>query len=167
MDEATEQMVVRFTLDGRTVAVSVPAGETLLRTLRDRLGITSARGTCGIGVCGTCTVLADGAAVSSCIMLTAQAVGRSLTTAEGLCGPDGALSDVQQAFVDRGAYQCSFCIPAMALTVQAALDAHPDRSADEVREELAGNLCRCGTYPQIMEAVEAAIAARHGAREDI
>lgn len=135
-------------------AIRLPAHETLLTALRESIGLTSVRGTCGIGVCGTCTVLVDGRAVSSCIMLAAQAQGSRITTAEGLRDPAGEMSPVQAAFIRHGAYQCSFCIPAATLTVHAALsdpDVRKDRQS--MREYLAGNLCRCGSYPEILAAV--------------
>lgn len=145
---------VVLVVNDREHVLRVPAYEPLLTTLRESVGLTSVRGTCGIGVCGTCTVLVDGRVASSCIMLTAQAQGSRITTAEGLRGPDGALSRVQAAFVRRGAYQCSFCIPAATLTVHAALD-DPDvrKDRNSMREYLAGNLCRCGSYPEILAAV--------------
>jgi aerobic-type carbon monoxide dehydrogenase small subunit (CoxS/CutS family) len=141
-----------FDLNGRQRRLRVADDETLLAALRETFGLTSVRGTCGIGICGTCTVMVDGRVVSSCIMLARQVAGRSVTTAEGLVD-GGRLDEVQQAFVDRGAYQCSFCIPAMTLTVRACLDEQPDATVETVREQLAGNLCRCGTYPQILDAV--------------
>lgn len=148
------RLSVVLSVNGEDRTVAVDPGETLLETLRERLGLTSPRGTCGIGVCGTCTVLVDGKVASSCIMLTAQARERAVTTSEGLRGPSGELSAVQEAFVRRGAYQCSFCIPAMVLAVHAAVaDEEVGRDRNSVREYLAGNLCRCGTYPEILEAV--------------
>jgi len=153
LDE-TGTMTVSLRVNGVQRDVEAETDDTLLTTLREDLGFTSVRGTCGIGVCGSCTVLVDGQVTSSCIMLTAQVHDRDVTTAEGLCGPDGELSAVQQAFVDHGAYQCSFCIPAMTLTVSAALaDPEVGRDPAAVRDYLAGNLCRCGTYPQILAAV--------------
>ena len=154
--EATDekQLTVPLVVNGQEVVAEVGGDETLLETLRERLGYTAPRGTCQIGVCGTCTVLVDGKVASSCIMLTAQAEGRQVTTGEGLRDADGRLSAVQEAFVRRGAYQCSFCIPGMVLSVHGALaDDGIDRDADSIREYLAGNLCRCGTYPEILEAV--------------
>lgn len=153
-ETTTDVVGLTLQLNGRERDVRVRPDEPLLEALRDSCGQTSVRGTCGIGVCGTCTVLIDGRVASSCIMLARQAVGREVTTAEGLLGADGELSQVQQAFVRNGAYQCSFCIPAMTLAVHAALqdpDVPSDRSS--VREYLAGNLCRCGTYPEILQAV--------------
>lgn len=153
------RLAVALSVNGQERRVAVEPAETLLETLRERMGFTSPRGTCGIGVCGTCTVLVDDKVTSSCIMLTAQARERSVTTSEGLRGPTGALSEVQEAFVRRGAYQCSFCIPAMALTVHAAIaDGEAGRDRESVREYLAGNLCRCGTYPEILEAVADLVA---------
>lgn len=147
-------LAVPLSVNGQRADVHVEVGETLLQTLRERLGYTSPRGTCGIGVCGTCTVLVDEKATSSCIMLTAQAKDREIVTAEGLRDADGRMSAVQEAFVRRGAYQCSFCIPAMVVSVHAALaDKEISRDRESVREYLAGNLCRCGTYPEILEAV--------------
>jgi aerobic-type carbon monoxide dehydrogenase small subunit (CoxS/CutS family) len=144
---------LRLLVNGEEHRVSVEPRATLLQVLRDELGLTSARSSCGIGICGACTVLVDGDVVSSCILLAAQVGERAVTTAEGL-GTDGRLSQVQEAFVRRGAYQCSFCIPAMALTVHAALnDPAVGNDRESVREYLAGNLCRCGTYPEILQAV--------------
>lgn len=153
-DDEDDGFAVSLHVNGEGVSATVEVGETLLHTLRERLGYTSPRGTCGIGVCGTCTVLVDGKVTSSCIMLTVQAAGREVTTSEGLRDADGGLSSVQEAFVLKGAYQCSFCIPAMVLSVHAALaDERVARNQESVREYLAGNLCRCGTYPEIMDAV--------------
>jgi aerobic-type carbon monoxide dehydrogenase small subunit (CoxS/CutS family) len=158
---------IPLTVNGRQETIFAKADESLLETLRNDLGFTSTRGTCGIGVCGTCTVLVDGSTASSCIMLTAQASGREITTAEGLCGPDGELSAVQEAFVRHGAYQCSFCIPAMTLAVHAALaDEETGGDRAKVREQLAGNLCRCGTYPEILLAVTDLVEQRVSSGND-
>lgn len=148
-------MSERLTLEvnGDEVVVEVPADEALVNTLRDRLGLRSVRPTCGLGICGTCTVQLDGAVASSCLLLTVQVEGRSIRTSEGLTNDDGGLSRVQQAFVDNGAYQCAYCIPGMVVTVEACLAESPDATMEEVREYLAGNLCRCGTYVSILEAV--------------
>lgn len=138
--------------NGSEHVVDVRDGELLLETLR-ALGCTSVRGTCGIGVCGTCTVQVDGRAASSCLLLTEQAAGREIRTSEGLAGPDGELDEVQAAFVRHQAYQCSFCIPGMVMALRAYLDREDQPSFAAAREELAGNLCRCGTYPSILAAV--------------
>ncbi|MGH8947013.1 MAG: (2Fe-2S)-binding protein [Acidimicrobiia bacterium] len=151
-------------VNGAEVRFEAPGDERLIETLRQRVGVRSVRESCGIGVCGTCTVLVDGKPVSSCLMFTGQAVGRMVTTSEGLVDEDGSLDPVQEAFVDKGAYQCSFCIPAMVLTVRAFLDGRDGArgSLDDLREYLGGNLCRCGSYPEILDA--AAALLNEGAR---
>lgn len=145
---------VTITVNDTEHVVDVHDGELLIETLR-ALGCTSVRGTCGIGVCGTCTVHVDGAAASACLLLTEQVVGREVRTSEGLVGPRGELDEVQAAFVRHQAYQCSFCIPGMVMTLRALLDREAQPSVTEAREELGGNLCRCGTYPSILAAVQA------------
>jgi aerobic-type carbon monoxide dehydrogenase small subunit (CoxS/CutS family) len=149
----TEQPTsTRLGVNGRDVDIDVESGETLIETLRG-MGLHSVRGACGIGVCGSCTVQLDGQAVSSCIMLTAQAEGRQVRTCEGLVGDDDSLDPVQDAFVRNTAYQCSFCIPGIVMTVRALLDRGDPVTVEAAREELGGNLCRCGTYPWILQAV--------------
>lgn len=150
---------VELLVNGSPTTVTVRTGDTLLHTLRETLGLKSVRGTCGIGICGTCTVLVNGRPVSSCNALTVMHAGASITTSEGLA-EDGELDAVQRAFIEQGAYQCSYCIPAMVLTVRSLLDQQDALDAASIREQLAGNLCRCGTYPQIMSAVESLIADR-------
>lgn len=140
---------VKLHVNQSTVACDVPDDEVLLDTLRDRLGLRSVRYCCGIGVCGTCTVLLDGRPVSSCLLLTVLAGDRAIKTAESIAAGD----DVPAAFVDCGAYQCSYCLPGMLLTAEAALADNPAIGAAELRDVLAGNLCRCGSYPQVMDAV--------------
>jgi aerobic-type carbon monoxide dehydrogenase small subunit (CoxS/CutS family) len=164
-----EQQTSEMTLviNGVETMVRVRGDESMLETLRETLGIHSVRGACGIGICGTCTVLVDGKAASSCLLLTRQAAGRSVTTSEGLVDEDGELGPVQKAFVSKGAYQCSFCIPAMVLTVHAYLEEHTGNGGrgdiHELREYLGGNLCRCGSYPEILDAAADLLAeGRHG-----
>ncbi|MGH2598571.1 MAG: (2Fe-2S)-binding protein [Egibacteraceae bacterium] len=152
--------VVAFRLNGREEHLEVPNDETLLETLRDRFALTSVRGTCGLGVCGTCTVLLDEKVASACILLTVATGGRAIVTSEGLLGPDGELAPVQQAFLEADAYQCSFCIPAMHLAVKAYLESTPAPDLEGAVAFLGGNLCRCGTYPQIKDAVRALLAGR-------
>src|SRR5688572_21457368 len=152
----------RVAVNGSTSDIEAPADEVLLTTLR-RMGLNSVRGTCGIGLCGTCTVLVDGQAVSACLTLTAGADGRAVTTAEGLVGGDGALSDVQQAFVNSDAYQCSYCIPAMTVMVTAYFAEHDNPTVEGAREYLEGNLCRCGTYPEILTAVATLVERQRAA----
>lgn len=155
-------------LNGEETEVQVRGDESLLETLRETLGIRSARGACGIGICGTCTVQVDGKLVSSCLFLTRQAAGQVVTTSEGLVGENGELDRVQEAFVRAGAYQCSFCIPAMVLTVRAYIAEHngvEHGSLRDLREYLGGNLCRCGSYPEILDAA-ANLLADDGGRDE-
>jgi len=127
---------------------------TLLSVLRDDLGLVGAKEGCGIGMCGACTVLLDGQAMSSCLLLAAQCDGKAITTVEGL-SRDGALHRVQQAFFDHAAFQCAYCTPGFVLATVALLSENPAPSDEEIRECLSGNLCRCGSYVNILKAVRA------------
>ena len=151
---------VEFTLNDTEVSVEVEEDEILLDTLRAQQ-LTSVRYSCGIGVCGTCTVMLDGDAVSSCLQLTQMAERRHVRTAESVLGDENSRHHpVLEAFVAARAFQCSYCIPPMALTVAALLERDPDAGIETIREQLGGNLCRCGSYPQILEAISALIEAR-------
>jgi aerobic carbon-monoxide dehydrogenase small subunit len=143
---------VSLTVNGRPEALETSGAETLLEVLRRELLLTSVREACGIGMCGSCTVLLDGAPVSACLMLAGLADGRSIETVESLA-PDGTLHPIQQAFVDHTAFQCSFCTPGFLLATKALLEEHPRPTAEQVRHYLAGNLCRCGSYTHIEAAV--------------
>ena len=151
-----------FTLNGKPVEVDVDAGWTLMQVLRDKIGLTGTKQNCLEAECGVCTVLMDGAAVTSCILLAAQCSGRSITTIEGL-GADGRLDIVQQAFLDHGAVQCGYCIPGMVLTAKSFLDENCGRalSEAEIREGICGTLCRCTGYQKIIDAVAAASAIQN------
>jgi aerobic-type carbon monoxide dehydrogenase small subunit (CoxS/CutS family) len=133
----------------------------LLRVLRDKLKLFGSRGGCNIGYCGACTVLVDDKPVSSCIMLAVQAEGKRLTTVEGL-SKDDKLHPIQQAFLDHSAFQCSYCTPGFILTTKALLAENSSPSREEIREYLVGNLCRCGSYYNIIEAVEDAAGRMRG-----
>jgi aerobic-type carbon monoxide dehydrogenase small subunit (CoxS/CutS family) len=146
--------MVTFRLNGKSVHVTVEPHYTLLRVLRDVLGDTSVKYGCGEGVCGTCTVLLNGESVSSCLILAPQVEGAEVTTVRGLLNPDGSLSDLQDAFWRHGAVQCGFCTPGMILTAWEFLRDHPNATRDEIRQALAGNLCRCTGYTKIIDAVE-------------
>ena len=147
----TTTTTVRFTLNGAPVAVDVPVTERLIDTLRLRLGTADVRESCGVGACGTCSVLRNGRVVSACLLLTVMLDGDDLVSAEGALCSSTHGTTVAQAFVDHRAFQCSFCTPAMALTA-ASLAGHG--GTNDVRHELAGNFCRCGTYPRVYGAVE-------------
>jgi carbon-monoxide dehydrogenase small subunit/isoquinoline 1-oxidoreductase alpha subunit/xanthine dehydrogenase YagT iron-sulfur-binding subunit len=140
-------------VNGKRHAVRVPAHHTLLQVLRDQLFLFGVREGCGIGVCGACTVLLDGKPISSCLTLAPQARGKEIVTVEGLETPDRSLHPVQQAFVDHTAFQCSYCTPGFILTTVALLTEEPMPSEAQIREYLAGNVCRCGSYVKIMDAV--------------
>jgi carbon-monoxide dehydrogenase small subunit len=148
-------------VNGEERALRVPPAHTLLAALRDDLGLTGTKNACNQGVCGACTVLIDGVAVNACLTLAVAAAGRDIVTIEGL-GDGGALSDVQQAFVDAGAIQCGFCMPGMITAATALLAENADPSRDEIRAALSGNLCRCSGYIRVVDAVRLA-AERRGA----
>jgi carbon-monoxide dehydrogenase small subunit len=161
MAEPSATIPIRLTVNGRPRALEVAAHRTLLDVLRDELGLTGAKECCLVGECGACTVLLDGRTVDSCLVLAVEADGCEVTTAEGLV-VDGRLSPLQAAFLEAGAVQCGFCTPGQVVSAHALLAANPDPTLEEVQEGLAGNLCRCGCYWQIDEAVLA--TAREGAR---
>ncbi len=148
-------MRIELTVNTRDVSVEAPPTETLLATLRERLQLTGTKEACVEGECGACTVLVNGRPVDSCIYATAAADGLSITTVEGLGGPDGSLSPLQQSFVDHFAIQCGFCTPGFLVTLSALLEVNPDPDREEIENAIAGNLCRCTGYTQIVEAVEA------------
>lgn len=134
-------------------------GENLLDVLRDRLGLMGAKGACEQGECGSCSVLVDDELVCSCLVMAASATGQTITTVEGVA-PVGAPSDVQQAFVDAGAVQCGFCTPGLIMAVHDLLERSPNPGDTEIREELAGNVCRCTGYGRIIDAVQQVSVAR-------
>jgi carbon-monoxide dehydrogenase small subunit len=146
---------ITLTVNEREEALTIDDADTLLDVLRDRLKLWSVRESCGVGACGSCTVLLDGRPVSSCYFLAARAAGHAVTTLEGL-GTGQSLHVIQQAFVEERALQCAYCTPGFVLSVKAFLDEYPNPSDDEVRDYLAGNLCRCAGYADIMRAVRSA-----------
>ena len=144
-------------VNGRSVRVSGrDLKKNLLAFLREDLDLTGAKRGCGIGVCGACTILVDNRPLRACRTLVSDVVGRSLTTIEGLTGPDGSLHPLQQAFIDAGAIQCGFCTPGMVLTAHAFLLKHPEPTREEARRAIGSNLCRCTGYQQIIDALIAA-----------
>ncbi len=138
-------------------------GESLLYVLRERLGFMGSKGACEQGECGSCTVLLDGDAVCSCLVLAASVADSNITTIEGLA-PAGSPSDVQEAFVEQGAVQCGFCTPGLVVAVHHLLDTNPEPTSVEVKEALSGNICRCTGYGRIFAAVETVVAVRKGAK---
>ena len=136
-------------------------GESLLHVLRERLGLPGAKNACEQGECGSCSVYLDGTLVCSCLVLAGQAEGREIVTVEGLA-PEGELSKVQEAFLAAGAVQCGFCTPGLIVATHDLLARKPDPSDPEIREALAGNLCRCTGYEKILDAVRLAVRRRAG-----
>lgn len=153
---------MRLRVNGRDQQLEVPATESLLATLRERLSLTGTKAACERGECGSCTVLVDGAPAYACLALTHGLDGRSVTTIEGLApSAEGSnLHVVQEAFVRADAIQCGFCTPGQVLAVVALLERHPEPTNAQVAEAMSGNLCRCGTYPRIAEAIRLAVALR-------
>lgn len=151
---------MRMTVNGRDYTVDVAVHHTLLDVLRDQLGFTGTKECCVEGECGACTVVMDGRAINSCLALAVEADGAEITTVEGLA-VEGKLSPLQQAFLDKSAPQCGFCIPGQLMSAHALLLRNPDPTMDEVHEALGGNLCRCAGYQQITEAVLQAAEVMH------
>jgi len=147
---------IRFRLNGETVSAQVAPHETLVELLQEGFGLYGARESCGQGLCGCCTVLVNGRAVSGCLYLAFSVEGAEVSTIES----GRELDAVQQAFIESGAFQCGFCTPGFVLMARQLLDEIPDPSEDEIKHYLAGNLCRCGAYPEIIEAVKLAARRR-------
>ncbi len=158
------EIPITVTVNGRAHQFEVAPQETLLKLLRERLLLTGAKESCGEGECGACTVIVDGRAVNSCLMLAAEADGCEVLTIEGLAS-DGRLDVLQQAFIDAGAVQCGFCTPGMVMSARALLTANPRPTADQVAEALCGNLCRCTGYTRIIAAVLSAAERMEGTHD--
>jgi len=154
---------VRITVNGEEHRLEVKPNETLLDVLRVHLGLTGTKKGCGMGKCGACTVLLDNRPVHSCLILAPQAHGTEVVTIEGVADPGP--HPLQQAFVERGAIQCGFCTPGMVLTAKALLDRNPDPTPREIKEAIAGNLCRCTGYNKIVEAIRSCGARGHASAE--
>ncbi len=161
-----KRSAITLTVNGRTAAVSVPPRMTLVDCLRDELALTGTHVGCEHGICGACTVLIDGTAVRSCLMLAVQAGGRTIETVEGLAGPDETLSPLQAAFHRNFALQCGFCTPGFLTSLTEVLERNPDPSEEEIRDALSGNLCRCTGYKEIVDAALEAGAELRGNRTD-
>lgn len=147
---------IELTVNGQHRLAQFSGTTTLLELLRDQLHLTGTKDGCGEGDCGACTVLMDGQAVKSCLVLAVQANGSAITTVEGLAAPDGSPHALQAAFVEVGAVQCGYCIPGMLMAAKALLDTNPQPTRSEIRRGLSGNLCRCTGYSKIITAVETA-----------
>jgi carbon-monoxide dehydrogenase small subunit len=145
-------MMVQLKVNGELRSAECPPETTLLKFLREQLGLTGAKLGCDVGDCGTCTVIVDGESVNSCLMLAARAAGHNVTTIEGLANSQ-QLHPIQQAFEELGALQCGFCGPGMIMSAKNLLDKNPEPSVPEIRDALSGNLCRCTGYTKIIEAI--------------
>jgi aerobic-type carbon monoxide dehydrogenase small subunit (CoxS/CutS family) len=156
-------MDIELNINGQNRRLDLPPGVTLLEALRDYARLTGTKYGCGEGQCGACTVLIDGRAVKSCVASAASAAARKIVTIEGLASGQG-LHPVQQAFLDHAAFQCGFCTPGMILGAVALLGQNPSPTETEIREGLQGHVCRCGTYPRIVDAVRAAASKRKESR---
>lgn len=146
---------INIEVNGKKYTLEVKPKETLLELLRERLHLTGTKEGCGTGDCGACTVIMDGKAINSCLVLAAEADGRRVTTVEGLSG-DGKLHHLQEEFMNMGAVQCGFCTPGMLMSASALLARNPGPAEEEIKVALAGNLCRCTGYVKIIKAVQTA-----------
>ncbi|MGD9136475.1 MAG: (2Fe-2S)-binding protein [Desulfobacterales bacterium] len=145
---------VAFVFNGNKMKITVEDHWTLLHLIREELGYTGTKEGCGSGECGACTVIVDGEAVNSCLYLAAEIDGRELLTIEGLASEDGTLHPIQKAFVENGGIQCGFCSPGMILSAKALLEENSNANEDDIKEAIAGNLCRCTGYVQIIDSIK-------------
>jgi carbon-monoxide dehydrogenase small subunit len=153
-------MQIEFSLNHQPMVVDIPPDITLLTLLREYLHLTGTKEGCEIGECGVCSVIMDGQVVNSCMVLAPQVAGREVVTIEGIRRPDGGPNDLQENFIEYGAVQCGFCIPGMVISSEALLMHNPRPTRSEIRLALAGNLCRCTGYQQIIDAIEATASSR-------
>ena len=154
---------ISFTLNGDPVSAEIANHHTLLEVVRNEFSLYGARESCGQGLCGCCTLIVNGTAVSGCLYLAAFADGAEVTTIESL-DAGGNLDPVQEAFIEQGAFQCGFCTPGFILMAKQLIDRHPDPDDDQIKHYLSGNLCRCAAYPEIIQAVKSAAKKRAAAR---
>lgn len=152
---------INLTVNNQPYRLNVPPHRTLLEVIREELGLTGTKEGCGLGDCGACTVLMDGRAINSCLVLAVEANGKEITTVEGLADGD-KLHPIQQAFIDHGGLQCGFCTPGMILSAKALLDKNPKPTEEEIKQAISGNLCRCTGYAKIIESIKAAAGSMGG-----
>ena len=151
--------MISVTVNGHMYQLEVPSRRTLLDLLRDELHLTGTKKVCDLGHCGACTVLREGVPVLSCLTLAVACDDESITTVEGLAGPDGELTPLQQAFIDCDGFQCGFCTAGQLMSASALLAENPTPTEEEITHYMAGNLCRCGAYKGIVEAIQQAVHA--------
>ncbi|MEW6348271.1 MAG: (2Fe-2S)-binding protein [Thermodesulfobacteriota bacterium] len=160
----TSKQTVKFVINGDEVELEVLPHWSLLKVLRDSLDLTGAKPGCGEGECGACTVLVNGIPINSCIYPIMEADGKEVLTVEGLAANNG-LHPIQQAFLEKAGVQCGFCTPGMIMSAKALLDTNPNPSEDEIRHAIAGNMCRCTGYVQIVESIQHAAGLMADARK--
>jgi carbon-monoxide dehydrogenase small subunit len=146
---------ITFVFNGNPMKAMIEDHWTLLHFIRDELGYTGTKEGCGSGECGACTVIVDGEAINACLYLAAEINGKELLTIEGLAAADGTLHPIQKSFVENGGIQCGFCSPGMIMSAKALLDKTPNAAEAEIKEAIAGNLCRCTGYVQIIDSIKA------------
>ena len=151
---ASDTLPIELTINRDTRRLHVAPWTSLLDLLREGLDLTGSKKGCDHGQCGACSVLLDGKRVNACLVLAVTKDGSSVTTVEGLAGPDGALHPMQQAFIDHDAYQCGYCTPGQVISAVALVEEGRAHTPDEIREQMSGNLCRCGAYPNIVAAIQ-------------
>ena len=152
-----KNITINFTLNGKPVSVETAPNKRLLDLLHDDLGMLSVKEGCSEGECGACTVIIDGETLNSCLYLAVWAEGKNIRTLESLVGPNGELSDIQQAFVEEAAIQCGFCTPGFIMTAQEIIETGKEYTDDQLRKLLSGHLCRCTGYENVLRAVKKAI----------
>ncbi len=157
----TAARTINFKLNGMPVSADIKPHHNLVELLQTQFGLTGARESCGQGLCGCCTVIVDGRAVSGCLYLAARVDGADVVTIESL-DAGNKLNPVQEAFIETGAFQCGYCTPGFILMTNQLLDAHPEPDDEQIKHYLSGNLCRCAAYPQIIEAVKLSARKRKG-----
>ena len=155
MAKVQVKTILKMTVNGKPVEVAVDPTRTLLRVIREELGLTGTKEGCGIGDCGACTVLMEGKPVNSCLVLALQAEGKEVRTVEGL-GTEENLDPLQESFIKYGAVQCGFCTPGMLISARALLDKNPHPTTEEIKVAISGNLCRCTGYVKIIQAIQQA-----------
>ncbi len=162
--DATQRETVRLTINGRSMDLAVSPWTTLLDLLREDLGLTGTKKGCDHGQCGACTVMLNGKRINSCLTLAIMKDGAAITTVEGLADADGALHALQDAFIEHDAFQCGYCTPGQLCSAVGLLAEGKARTAEEIREMMSGNICRCGAYPNIVAAIEQVLRSKGHAR---
>lgn len=153
--------IIKMKVNHKEVEVAIDPRESLADTLRNRLSLTSVKKGCEVGECGACTVLINGEAIDTCVYLSVWAEGKTILTVEGLLGPNGELSPIQQAFVEEAAIQCGFCTPGLIMTAVEIVGSGKRYTRDEIRKEISGHLCRCTGYQNILNAMERIVNETH------